>query len=38
MAYLVDRVVICDAFREPHRHYERNKLANDPLEIKGAEP
>src|SRR3990170_4492964 len=22
MAYVVDRVVICDAFREPDRHYE----------------
>ncbi len=22
MAYLVDRVVVCDAFREPERHYE----------------
>jgi hypothetical protein len=21
MAYIVDRVVICDAFREPDRHY-----------------
>ncbi|MCB9898692.1 MAG: DEAD/DEAH box helicase family protein [Planctomycetes bacterium] len=32
MAYLVDRVVICDAFREPERHYQlltggRSKLA-----------
>ena len=37
MAYFVDRVVIRDAFRESDRHYERNKFANDPLEIKGAE-
>ena len=37
MAYLVDRVVICNAFRESDRHYERNKFANDPLKIKGAE-
>jgi hypothetical protein len=22
MAYVVDRVVICDAFREPDKHYE----------------
>ena len=22
MAYVVDRVVICDAFREPERHYQ----------------
>ena len=22
MAYIVDRVVICDAFREPDRHYQ----------------
>ena len=22
MAYVVDRVVICDAFREPDRHYQ----------------
>jgi hypothetical protein len=22
MAYLVDRVVICDAFREPDKHYQ----------------
>lgn len=22
MAYVVDRVVICDAFREPHKHYQ----------------
>ncbi|MCE5247835.1 DEAD/DEAH box helicase family protein [bacterium] len=33
MAYVVDRVVICDAFREPDRHYElltggRSKLAS----------
>lgn len=32
MAYVVDRVVICDAFREPERHYQlltggRSKLA-----------
>ncbi len=32
MAYVVDRVVICDAFREPEKHYElltggRSKLA-----------
>ena len=32
MAYVVDRVVICDAFQEPDRHYEllsggRSKLA-----------
>ena len=33
MAYIVDRVVVCDAFREPDRHYEllsggRSKLVN----------
>ncbi len=22
MAYIVDRVVICDAFREPDKHYQ----------------
>ena len=32
MAYVVDRVVICDAFQEPERHYQlltggRSKLA-----------
>ena len=32
MAYVVDRVVICDAFREPDRYYQllaggRSKLA-----------
>src|SRR5690606_38128627 len=32
MAYVVDRVVICDAFREPEKHYQlltggRSKLA-----------
>src|SRR2546425_6254137 len=32
MAYIVDRVVICDAFREPDKHYQlltagRSKLA-----------
>jgi hypothetical protein len=33
MAYVVDRVVICDAFREPDKHYQllpggRSKLAH----------
>jgi type III restriction enzyme len=33
MAYVVDRVVICDAYREPNRHYQllpggRSKLVN----------
>ena len=32
MAYLVDRVVIGDAFREPDRHYERNKFAKDQVQ------
>src|SRR5947207_10441943 len=32
MAYIVDRVVICDAFREPNKHYQllsagKSKLA-----------
>ena len=35
MAYVVDRVVICDAFREPDRHYQllpggRSKLVERP--------
>ena len=34
MAYVVDRVVICDAFQEPEKHYQllaggRSKLAED---------
>lgn len=37
MAYYVDRVIICDAFEEPDRHYQLLKGGHSKL-IEGRRP